>query len=189
MKIKTRPDAESCDFCKVMLPETHQHVINIATRTVECVCDPCAVLFPSERSAKYKRIPRIIRALPEFRMTDEQWERLVIPIGIVFLYHSSRQSRLVGLYPSPAGAVESELDLSVWDEIEKENPCLGSLETDVEGVLIDRTRNPHEYFRVPIDECFRLVGMVRIEWRGFTGGPGVRNQISQFVDSLKQRSR
>jgi hypothetical protein len=185
----SRPASESCDFCKAAISQSHQHVINVETRVVECVCDPCAVLFPNHTNAKHKRIPRTVHALPEFRMTEEQWEKLVIPIGIVFLYHSSRQRHVVGLYPSPAGAVESQLELGVWNEIERENPGLESLEPDVEGILIDRMRKPHEYLRIPIDECFRLVGMVRVEWRGFTGGSAVRKRISSFVDSLKERSR
>ena len=183
------PVTSSCDFCEASVPESHQHVMNTENRTIECACDPCAILFSNQGAGKYKRIPRTIRALPQFQMSDEEWETLVIPIDIAFLYHSSKKDGVVALYPSPVGAVESELDLGVWNQIEKNNPSLANLETDVEGVLIDRTGKNHEYFRIPIDECFRLVGMVRVAWRGFTGGPAVKQEIAQFIDSLKQRSR
>ena len=54
---------------------------------------------------------------PNFEMTDGQWESLMIPINMAFLFRSSLENRIVALYPSPAGAVESLLPLDAWAEI------------------------------------------------------------------------
>ena len=40
----------------------------------------------------------------------------------------------------------------------------------------------------PIDECYGLVGMIKMEWDGISGGPGVERAISTFFDELKVRA-
>ena len=49
--------------------------------------------------------------LEDFALTDEQWAAFELPIGLAFLMISSVTGGVVALYPSPAGATESELDL------------------------------------------------------------------------------
>jgi hypothetical protein len=41
---------------------------------------------------------------------------------------------------------------------------------------------------VPIDECYRLVGLIRVHWKGLSGGSEVWREIRKFFDSLKARS-
>src|SRR5262249_6727313 len=137
--------AETCDLCRTILGESHQHLMESATRRLECVCDPCAILFSGDHQ-KYRRVPRRLQVLPDFRMTDSQWDSLMIPIGIVFLYRSSRLGKVVALYPSPAGPVESQLTLEVWEDIEKENPGLQAMEDDVEGLLVYRVDTTKEHY-------------------------------------------
>src|SRR3954453_22472252 len=107
---------EFCDLCHVALAEEHQHLLEASTRRLECACDGCAILFSGE-GQKYRRVPRRIRYLPEFRLTDAQWDGLMIPIGIAFVFHDSKTGKVTALYPSPAGAVESLLTLEAWNEI------------------------------------------------------------------------
>jgi hypothetical protein len=45
--------------------------------------------------------------LANFEMSDGQWESLLIPINMAFFFRSSIEGRMIALYPSPAGAVES----------------------------------------------------------------------------------
>src|SRR5689334_12146523 len=97
----TSAAAEACDFCHATLAEPHQHLLETATRRIECVCDPCAILFSGEQQ-KYRRVPRDVRFLPDFRMADAQWDGLMIPIGIAFLFRNSQTGRITALYPSPA---------------------------------------------------------------------------------------
>jgi hypothetical protein len=62
---------------------------------------------------------------------------------------------------------------------------LGRLEPDVEALLVNRVANPHQHYIVPIDHCYRLVGLIRRNWRGLSGGKEVWKQIDQFFASLK----
>jgi hypothetical protein len=126
--------------------------------------------------------------LPDFRITDAQWEGLHLPINLAFIYYSSPAKRVVAMYPSPAGATESLLTLESWEELAVENPILRELKPDVEALLIQRIGETREYCRVPIDECFKLVGIIRTHWRGLSGGYVVWGEITKFFNNLKQRS-
>jgi len=42
---------------------------------------------------------------------------------------------------------------------------------------------------VPVDACYRLVGLVRRHWRGFDGGPEAWAHIDAFFDAVEARSR
>jgi len=48
---------------------------------------------------------------------------------------------------------------------------------------------PAEYYLVPIDECYKLVGLIRANWRGLSGGSEVWEKVGQFFTRLKERSR
>jgi hypothetical protein len=153
-----------------------------------CACEPCAILFSGQAEMKYKRVPRRIRSLPGFQMTDGQWDSLMIPIQLAFLFDSTPAGRVLALYPSPAGPVESLLALDSWEEIVRDNPILKELEPDVEALLIKRVGGVSEYYLVPIDECYKLVGLIRAHWRGLSGGTEVWREIGQFFARLKERS-
>jgi hypothetical protein len=45
-----------------------------------------------------------------------------------------------------------------------------------------------EYYLVPIDECFKLVGLIRSRWQGLSGGTEVWREIGQFFGDLKAKS-
>src|SRR5262245_9726324 len=111
----------ACDLCHAPLNEAHQHLFAPESRDLECVCDACAILFDGQEQ-KYRRVPRRVRFLPDFRMADAQWNGLMIPIGIAFLSHNSAADRVTAMYPSPAGPVESELQFETWNEIAEDNP-------------------------------------------------------------------
>jgi hypothetical protein len=46
----------------------------------------------------------------------------------------------------------------------------------------------HQYFLAPISECYRLVGLIRVHWRGLSGGARVWEEMSGFFDELAERS-
>jgi len=124
-----------------------------------------------------------------FAMRDTTWERLRIPVGIAFLFYSSPAARMVAYYPSPMGPTESLLEQIAWEELVAENPTLGTLVPDVEALLDNRARGARDYYLVPMDECYRLVGIVRTSWRGLTGGHEVWQDIRQFFAELRARSK
>lgn len=182
--------AERCELCSAELASQHPHLLDPAVRKVVCSCDACSLLFSGQAGARFKRIPRLVRVLPNFKMTDGQWDSLMIPINMAFFFRSSPESRVVAMYPSPAGATESLLSLEAWNEIADSNPALQHMEADVEALLVNRVGRGHgfrddEYFLLPIDQCFRLVGLIRSHWRGFSGGTEVWQQIAAFFDSLR----
>jgi hypothetical protein len=185
--------AERCEMCSQELAVTHQHLLEPVSRKLICACDACAILFSSQGETKLKRVPRRIRFLADFRMTDSQWDGLMMPINMAFFFRSTPQGRVIALYPSPAGATESLLSFDTWDEIVLENPVLQDLEADVEALLVNRIGHSRgfadpEYYVVPIDECFKLVGLIRTRWQGLSGGAEVWREIGQFFAELKARS-
>jgi len=184
---------EHCELCSAGLGYDHAHLVELASRQVLCACDACALLFDGMEGAKYKRIARTAKRLIDFEMTDGQWENLMIPICMAFFFRSSLEGRVVALYPSPAGAVESLLQLESWNEIAESNPILLSMRPDVEALLLNRMGHAHgmtdsEYYIAPIDECYRLVGLIRGNWRGLSGGSEVWGLIGQFFADLRSKA-
>ncbi|HVS72028.1 MAG TPA: DUF5947 family protein [Phycisphaerae bacterium] len=183
-----RPRAllERCELCAAPLSSDHQHVIEPATRQVTCACDACAILFGNQ--TRLRRIPRDAEYWPDFVLPDAQWEALGVPIALAFFFRSSAQDHLVTMYPSPGGATEAVLAEDVWNILCADNPQLATLEADVEALLVNRMRGARDYYRAPIDECFRLVGLVRAHWRGLSGGRAMWDQFDIFFRKLRERA-
>ena len=179
---------ERCEMCSAELAREHEHLVEPANRQMLCACQACAILFSGKANTKYRRVPRRILYLPNFQLTEAQWESLLIPIGMAFFFNSSAAKKVVVLYPSPAGATESLLDFEAWDEIVQDNPVLRELEADTEALLVNRVRGAEEYYLLPIDECYRLVGLIRTRWHGLSGGTEVWASIADFFAELKARS-
>lgn len=182
------PSIERCDLCAAALAEQHQHLIEPRNRRLLCACDACSILFTSGGETNLKRVPRDAWCLDAFVLSDQAWNSLGIPIGLVFIYKSSVSAGILAVYPSPGGPTETGLDADAWDEIVHDNPQFWDLDTDVEALLINRMNGAREYFRAPIDECYKLTGIVRKYWRGFSGGEEGWQQITQFFVELKARS-
>jgi hypothetical protein len=185
---------EHCDLCSAPLAMTHTHLVEPPTRRLLCACDACALLFSGSNGTRYKRVSREVLLLSDFRLTDAQWDDLMIPIQMAFFLNSSVDRKVIAFYPSPAGATESLLPLEAWEDITGENPLLRELEPDVQALLVNRIgpageRPGGEYYLVPIDECYKLVGLIRMHWRGLSGGSEVWQEIARFFSGLRQRAR
>ena len=95
---------------------------------------------------------------------------------------------MVAMYPSPAGATESELKLDAWDDLRSLNPELDSLEPDAEALVVNRISEPPVYVIAPIDECYGLVGAIKVSWEGISGGDAIEHAVPTFFERLRQRS-
>jgi uncharacterized protein DUF5947 len=182
---------EHCEMCSEPIPPEHRHLLEVSTREIMCVCRPCSILFDREAASegKYRLIPDRHLFLEDFEMSDVQWESLRIPVDMAFFFYSTLAERVVAFYPSPMGPTESLLKLSAWEELERSNPVLGEMQRDVEALLVNRVRGAREHFLVPMDECYRLVGLIRMLWRGLSGGREVWEEIGRFFEELRGRSK
>ncbi len=180
---------ERCELCSVRVPPVHRHLLEVSNRQVACACDACALRFEDVVDGRFKLIPRDPRALPDFRLDDALWNGLALPINLAFFYRSSNVDRVVAMYPSPAGATESQLPLSAWDALEEQNPALAQMEPDVEALLVNRVGESRLSYLAPIDTCFGLVGLIRLHWRGLSGGERVWAEIDTFFERVAQQAR
>jgi Family of unknown function (DUF5947) len=183
--------AERCDLCGEPIPSEHRHLLDLEKREVSCACRACSLLFDRRAAGggHYRLIPDRSFRLVDFELDDVVWEELRIPVDMAFFYRGSREERVMAFYPSPMGPTESLLGLEAWEELESANPVLRDMQPDVEALLVNRALGARQYYLVPIDECFRLVGLIRTRWRGFTGGKEVWEEIGRFFGDLERRAR
>jgi hypothetical protein len=195
---------ERCEMCRDVLGQRHGHVVDLEKRSLSCTCRACYLLFTHEGAAggRYRAVPEHVYHDPGRPLTDADWNELQIPVAMAFFFYNSALDRVVAGYPSPGGATECELDLAAWDRLAAAYPLLGVLAPDVEAVLVNRTENGsadpggstplapprYEVFLIPVDECYSLVGELRMKWQGFDGGAEARAALATFLDGLRRRA-
>ncbi len=179
-------DVETCDLCGKGLDADHRHLLHLVDRSILCACESCIAL----RSGDAELRPTGTRTvwLEDFELPDEIWAALDVPIGLAFFIDSSASGGVVALYPSPAGATESGIPPEVWRDLRTANPVLMSLEPDAEALIVNRIADPPEYAIAPIDECYRLVGLIKANWDGISGGAGPEQAIAAFFAELRERA-
>ncbi len=185
--VSVRKSVECCEICSAELPEEHAHLLEPANRQVLCVCENCSVSVGQQANGKYLRVPLRARFLPDFQMDDAQWDDLLIPVGMAYFFFSTHAEKVMAYYPSPAGPTESLLRLEAWDEIVRANPILKTMQPDVQALLVNRLGEP-QYFIAPIDKCYELVGLIRMNWSGLSGGTEVWAAIAKFFAALRDNS-
>jgi hypothetical protein len=185
--IRERAPAERCELCSAELSPHphHEHLFEPSSRQFHCSCTACAMLFPSDAEKRYRRVPRRLWYLQAFEMSDMQWESLAIPVNMAFLHTTSPDGAVRAYYPSPAGATESALTLEGWEELVAANPMLATMLPDVEALLVNRVSGARDAYIAPIDKCYELVGLIRISWRGLSGGQEVWDRIATYFTDLR----
>jgi Family of unknown function (DUF5947) len=182
---------ERCDLCGEPIPPAHRHLLDLSSRELLCACRACAVLFDRREAGgvHYRLVPDRRLCLEGFALEDADWANLRIPVDMAFFFHSGQAERVQAYYPSPMGATESLLELAAWEDLERANPVLHTLEPDVEALLVNRARGARQHFIVPIEDCYRLVGVIRTRWRGLSGGAEVWVEIEEFFEELSGRAK
>jgi uncharacterized protein DUF5947 len=182
---------ERCELCGAPIAPEHRHLMNLDDRNLLCACRACSLLFDrgAAGGGHYRLVPQRRLRITDLALDDVTWEELRLPVDIAFFFHSGAHGRVMAYYPSPMGPTESLLGLEAWAALEEENPVLRTLEPDVEALLVDRARGARRHWIVPIDECYALVGLIRTQWRGLTGGREVWQAIARCFDELDRRSR
>ena len=171
-------------------PRDHPHLVEPAERRLLCACTACGVLF-SEPGLRYRRVPDRYLYDTGFVLSDTQWDELQVPVGMAFFLVNSIRRAVVACYPSPAGATESELSLAAWADGVGASALAGLMEPDVEALLVrrgdaGRGGGPARALLVPVDACYRLVGLVRLHWKGFDGGAEAWAAIDAFFAELQE---
>ena len=178
-----RTEAGHCELCPLSLPDDHKHLLDLEERRIVCVCATCW----STRSgdARYRPTGSRTLWLSDLELADDLWAEFQIPIGLAFFLRSSQSGKVVGLYPSPAGATECELDLAAWDRLVAANPVLEDLDPDAEALIVNRMASPHVHAIAPLDDCYRLVGIVKATWEGISGGSEMEAAVQRYFDDLR----
>lgn len=183
-------EVERCELCSEVAGETHGHIVDMHSRNIMCACRPCYMLFNAEGTTgqRFKSIPERHLYADDFKLDRATWDHIGIPVRMAFFFTNSEVEGTVAFYPSPAGATESLLDLDAWHRVLEDNPAFADTRADVEALLLNRVDSTFECFLVPIDACYRLVGLVKLHWRGFDGGTEAWEQIDGFFAELREAS-
>jgi Family of unknown function (DUF5947) len=181
---------ERCEMCAQPIAEWHGHVVDIENRGLMCTCRPCALLFTQEGAGggRYRAVPERYRYAADVPLAQATWDSIGIPVAMAFFFTNSALGNTVAFYPSPAGATESLLPLEAWTDLMAAIPALADLQPDVEALLVHKSERGFEFFAVPIDACYQLVGLVRMHWKGFDGGEEAWAAIHEFFAGLRERS-
>ncbi len=183
---------EVCELCMEPIPDEHGHLVDLEARNLMCACRGCFLLFSSEGAGggHFRSVPDRYVAFPDFELSPAQWDSLQIPVSVAFFFLNSSLGRIAAFYPGPAGATESELPLDTWAEVIDANPELATMQPDVEAFLVRSRRGQGgaDYYIVPIDACYELVGHLRMLWRGFDGGQEANAKLNAFFDEVESKA-
>jgi hypothetical protein len=173
---------ELCDLCGTTIPEDHRHLLHLAERRIVCTCEACWGMRGGE--GDFRPTGQRTLWLDGLEIPDEVWASFQIPIGLAFFMESTVTGCVVAMYPSPAGATESELHFESWGRMLELNPVLARMEPDIEGLIVNRLADPAMYVIAPIDRCYALTGAVKASWEGISGGSGVERSVAAFFERL-----
>lgn len=175
-----RAAEERCDLCAATVPDDHRHLYDEQRRDVLCACRPCALLFVRDEASggHYRMIPE-----RRLRLPPVDTALLGVPVGLAFFVPHD-DGTVVAHFPGPAGAAHAEVDRAAWRQVAAGCALVESIASDVEALLVNTARGARQHWIVPIDDCYRLVALVRQEWRGLSGGTRVWPAVECFFAGL-----
>jgi Family of unknown function (DUF5947) len=179
--------AEACDLCAEPLSEDHPHLYDTGRAEVRCACRACSVLFADARrgtgagEGQFRLIPTRRVRLPKVDTAA-----LGVPVGLVFFVPRADGS-VTAEGPSPAGAMRWEVAAAAWQRAVAGCPPLAGMTPDVEALLVNTVHGLDHHWIVPVDDCFRMLAVVRREWRGLSGGGRMWPAVERFFEELTER--
>jgi hypothetical protein len=182
---------ERCDLCaQPLVPAEHRHLLDVRADAINCACRACALLFDgaSAGGRHYRLLPTEARRLDDSGIDDLLWVSLGVPVDLTFFVRHGDGQVIAG-YPSPLGALRSTVEPHAWEEMERTVPAIADLAEDVQALLVNRSKGAQEHWIVPLDDCYRLVALVRTHWKGLGGGAEVWDQVESFFAGLSARDR
>ena len=140
-------------MCFEEIPDEHEHVVNLDSRSLMCTCRGCWMLFTADGAGggRYRAVPDGYAVVDDFTLADGAWDSFQIPVSVAFFFYNSTLGRVAAFYPGPAGATESLLPLEAWEALSAAHPILATLASDVEALLVRSGPGGEEAFVVPID--------------------------------------
>jgi hypothetical protein len=174
---------ERCEVCSVPVPPVHRHLLDTEDSVLMCVCQACSLLFSRDAASEghYRLVPQRRTRLGAVSTKD-----LGVPVGLAYFVPRG-DGAVIAHYPSPAGATQWEVDPQAWVDVVDHCPTLRTLVPDVEALLVNTVRGEQHCWLVPIDDCLRLVAVVRQKWKGLSGGTEVWPEIERFFTELKEQ--
>ena len=196
-----RPAAR-CDRCGVgLLPDPrHAHLFSYSRRSLLCACAACSApyregVIGKERSPAYRLVPSRVERIDALSLTQADWEELGIPVQIAFLLKNQRENGWrLGRGRGPSRLSQPGREYGIGHPAGGVDPPLVQLlsarATRAGRRSPARRQAPRQarYFRAPIDECYRLAGLLRSHWEGFAGGPRVGAAVDDFFAELASRA-
>jgi len=174
---------ERCGLCGTAVAEVHRHVLDGRDETPRCVCTACALLLGRDGAGggHYRLIPT-----RRLRLTGVSTEPLRVPVGVAF-FVKHQDGRVVAHYPSPLGGTRAEVDPATWTGIVAGSPALAGMRQGVEALLVRASpaAGRTEHWILPVDECYRLVAVIRRHWTGMAGGAAVWREVARFFEELR----
>ncbi|MEV5840781.1 DUF5947 family protein [Streptomyces sp. NPDC051985] len=177
-------EAEVCDLCAAPVSADHSHLYDTGQAEVRCACRPCSVLF-----AETPRGEGHFRLIPtrRVRLPKVDTAALGVPVGLVFFVPRADGS-VTAEGPSPAGAMRWQVEAAAWQRAVAGCPPLAGMAPDVEALLVNTVHGLDHHWIVPVDDCFRMLAVVRREWRGLSGGGRMWPAVERFFEELTERS-
>ena len=171
----------TCELCPIGIGEDHRHLLHLVERRIVCVCETCW----STRSGDPEFRPPGSRTLvlDDFDMTDEVWQSFGIPIGLTFLCArvsaagSSPSTRARRVRPSPSSTSAPGTRCA-----RPTRSSTASSPTPRPSWSTARARRV--YAIVPVDQAYKLVGLVKERWEGISGGRGVQEAVAEYFEAL-----
>ncbi len=186
------PDrVQRCELCSIPIGDPHRHVVDLEQQAICCTCRACAILFQRDTTGgRFRTVPDRVVGDRQFGMTSTAWSALGIPVGLAFVFRSSRRDAHVIGFPGPAGVTEAEAPPELWPALIAATRLATELTPDVEALLVygERGASKLDCYLIPIDGAYELAGRLRNTWRGFSGGDAAHREIDDFLANLARRS-